>query len=51
MEDQCTHMRKQIAITKQINEEEVVHLNRQLENFSLKSGVSEKIAKMKEEDI
>ncbi len=51
MEDQITHMRKQVVITKQINEEEVVHLNRQLENFSLKGGMSEKIAKMKEDDI
>jgi hypothetical protein len=51
MEDQITHMRKQIAIAKVINEEEVVHLNRQLENFDLKAGMSEKIAKMKEDDI
>jgi hypothetical protein len=44
-------MEDQIAITRVINEEEVVLLGRQLENFDLKAGMSEKIVKMKEEDI
>lgn len=51
MEDEIIHMRKHIAVSRQINEEEVEHLSRQLENFDLKAGISEKVAKMKEEDI
>lgn len=51
IKDEIIHMRKHIAVSRQINEEEVEHLSRQLENFDLKAGMSEKVAKMKEEDI
>ena len=51
MEEEITRMRKHIAVSRQINEEEVEHMGRQLENLEMKAGMSERVAQMREEDI
>jgi predicted nucleic acid-binding Zn-ribbon protein len=50
-EDQIEHLKRNLKIAKQINEEEIEHMHKQLENMELKAEMSEKMAKVRAEEL
>ena len=51
MQDEVHSLHKQIVKTSQLNEEEITHMHRQLENIELKVDTGEKMIKLKMEEI
>ena len=51
MQDEVHSLHKQIIKTRQLNEEEITHMHRQLENIELKVDTGEKMIRLKMEEI